>query len=216
LTLERRGHYVGSVGGSGLARRSSACSSRSITSSLRINSSRAWRAACQSGLLTALTSSACASPALQGSSVWGLPSSLLDWLILGRCQVVAEDLDDLDRAERGLQPEEGRQLVIVGRRPFTRGDAPRVGRDRRTQKGDAVSALGLIVVGLMAFVAMAALAVAIRTTTNLAMVVLLAFWQPGEGGAAPAPALVTRVGLLRTVAACEAPRRQARRGRGGW
>jgi hypothetical protein len=38
LTLEGRGHYVGSVDGFGLARCSSASSSRCITSSLRIRS----------------------------------------------------------------------------------------------------------------------------------------------------------------------------------
>jgi hypothetical protein len=63
--LRSCGRYGGSVGGSRLARRSSTSSSR-CTSSLRISSSRAWRAACQSGSLTALTSSACASPAPRG------------------------------------------------------------------------------------------------------------------------------------------------------
>jgi hypothetical protein len=66
--LRNWGGYVGSVGGSRLARRSSASSSRCTTSSLRISSSRAWRAACQSESWTALTSSACASPCSPGVS----------------------------------------------------------------------------------------------------------------------------------------------------
>ena len=56
-------------------RRSSASSSRCITTSMPIRSSRAWLAACQSGSVTALTSSAWASPCSSGSSAAGPPSS---------------------------------------------------------------------------------------------------------------------------------------------
>jgi hypothetical protein len=37
----------------------------------------------------------------------------LDYLVRRRCRVVADDLDDLDEAEGGPQPPQGRKLVIV-------------------------------------------------------------------------------------------------------
>jgi hypothetical protein len=54
------------------------------------------------------------------------PSSHLDRLVLGRCQVVARVVaDDLDEAEGGPQPAEGRELVIVDLRHQTIMPPPR-------------------------------------------------------------------------------------------
>jgi hypothetical protein len=89
---------------------------------------QAWRAACQSGSVTALTSSAWASPCSSGVIRRGSAilaprqAPLCSLIILGviaNDSVMANDLDDLDGAEGGPQPAEGRELVIVDLRHMT-------------------------------------------------------------------------------------------------
>src|SRR4029453_18930346 len=105
--------------GSRWGRCPSASSSRRITSSLPIRSSRAWLAVCQSGSVIALTSSAWASPCSSGvirlgppilapssSSLWSLPS--IFWVIAND-QVMADDLDDLDGPKATRSRRRGRE-----------------------------------------------------------------------------------------------------------
>jgi hypothetical protein len=89
------------------------------TSGLRIRSSRAWLAVRQFGSLTALVAAHGLACAPQGSCAPGRPSSPLHGLIRRRCQVVADDLDDLNGTEGDPQPPQGGELVIVDLRHAT-------------------------------------------------------------------------------------------------
>jgi hypothetical protein len=105
--------YSGRSPCSRLARRLSASSSRCTTSSLRISSSSASRAACQSGSLTAFTSGAYASLLLRGHPSGVCHPCLAD-------PVVADDLDDLD-GPKAAAVDAGRELVIGVAGPHASG-----------------------------------------------------------------------------------------------